>query len=72
MDGKSPTLNTGDLRNEIIDLIVIIEKKNLNYFVIRETILDESFPSTQFKLNEYKERATRHRYKDEGGPFFNL
>ena len=35
--------------------------------VINETKLDESFPNSQFKLNEYEVRARTDRHKHGGG-----
>ena len=47
-----PTYNINSLGNKIIDLSVIIEHLNLDYFVISETKLDD-FPNAQFDLNEH-------------------
>ena len=49
-------LNINSLRNKVID-----------YMVISETKLDESFPNSQFKLNGYEVRAIRDRHKHGGG-----
>ena len=38
-------LNINSLRNKIIDVREVIGKFSLDYFVISETKLDESFPS---------------------------
>ena len=39
----------------------------MDYVVISETELDESFLNTQFKLNGYEIRARRDRHKHGGG-----
>ena len=60
-------LNINSLRNNIIDLGEILKDFPLDYLVIRETKLDESFPNSEFKLNGYEIRARRDRYKHGGG-----
>ena len=59
--------NINSLRNKVIDLGEILEDLPLDYLVISETKLDESFPNSQFKLNEYEIRARRDRHKHGGG-----
>ena len=44
-------LNINSLRNKVIDLGKILKDLPLDYIVISETKLDESFPNSQFKLN---------------------
>ena len=39
----------------------------LDYLIVSETELDNSFPSTQFHINGYKVRARRDRDKNGGG-----
>ena len=46
-------LNKNSVRNKIADLQIIIQNIILDYFVLRETMLDESFPNAQFKLDGY-------------------
>ena len=60
-------LNINSLRNKVIDLGEILKDLPLDYIVIRETKLDESFPNSQFKLNGYEVRARRDRHKHGGG-----
>ena len=43
-------LNINSLKNKIIDLGEILKDLPIDYLVIRETKLDESFPNFQFKL----------------------
>ena len=60
-------LNINSLRNKVIDLGEILKDLPLDYIVISETKLDESFPNSQFKLNGYEVRARRDRHKHGGG-----
>ena len=60
-------LNINCLRNNVIDLGEILKDLPLEYLVISETKLDESFPDSQFKLNGYEIRARRDRHKYGGG-----
>jgi len=60
-------LNINSLRNKISDLSVLISFLQLDYFVLSETKLDSSFPSSQFELNEYEVRGRRDRDKHGGG-----
>ena len=57
-------LNINSLRNKIIDVREVIGKLSLDYFVISETKLDESFPSAQFKISNYEIRNRRDRDKN--------
>ena len=50
-------LDINSLRNKVIDLGEILKDLPLEYLVISETKLDESFPNYQFKLNGYEVRA---------------
>ena len=45
------------MRNKVLDLGEILKDLPLDYLVISETKLDESFPNAQFKLNGYKVRG---------------
>ena len=54
------------MRNKMTDLGEILKDLPLDYLVISETKLDESFPNVQFKLNGYEIRARRDRYKHGG------
>ena len=60
-------LNINSLRNKIIDVREVIGKLSLEYFVISETKLDESFPSAQFNISNYEIRNRRDRDKNGGG-----
>ena len=46
-------LNINSLRNKVIDLGEILKDLPLDYLVISETKLDESFPSSQLKRDGY-------------------
>ena len=60
-------MNLNSLRNKIHDLRLIIHDVPLNYFVISETILDNSFPNAQLTINNYEIRARRDRNKHGDG-----
>ena len=60
-------LNINSLRNKIIDVREVIGKVSLDYLVISETKLDESFPSVQFNISNYEIRNRRDRDKNGGG-----
>ena len=60
-------LNINSLRNKVIDLEENLKDLPLDYIVISETKLDESFPNSQFKLSGYEVRARRDRHKHGGG-----
>ena len=60
-------LNINSLRNKIIDVREVIGKVSLDYLVISETKLDESFPSAQFNISNYEIRNRRDRDKNGGG-----
>ena len=57
-------LNINILRNQ---LTVILKYLSLDYFILSETKLDESFPNAQFTLDGYEIRARRDRNKFGGG-----
>ena len=60
-------LNINSLRNKLTDLRVILKYLSLDYFVLSEMKLDESFPNAQFTLGGYEIRARRDRNKFGGG-----
>ena len=61
-------LNTNSLRNKIHDLrLIIIHDVTIDYFVISETKLDNSFPNAQLIISNYEIRAKRDRDRHEGG-----
>ena len=60
-------LNINSLRNKIIDVREVIGKVSLDYFVISETKLDESFLFAQFNISNYENRNRRDRDKNGGG-----
>ena len=60
-------LNINSLRNKIIDVREVFGKLSLDYFVISETKLGESFPSAQFNISNYEIRNRRDRDKNGGG-----
>ena len=47
-------LNINSLRNKIHDLKLIIHDVPIDYFVISETKLDNSFPNAQLTINKDK------------------
>ena len=55
--------NINSLRNKIHDLRLIIHDVPLDYFVISETKLDNSFPNAQLTISNYEIRARRDRDK---------
>ena len=60
-------LNINSLRNKMHDVRLIINDVQLDYFVISEAKLDNSFPDVQLAINNYEIRARRDRDKQEGG-----
>ena len=60
-------LNINSLRNKIIDLREIISYLQLDYFVLSETKINDSFPSAQFDMSGYEIRARRDRDGMGGG-----
>ena len=59
-------LNINSLRNNLHDLRLIIHVP-IDYFVISETKLDNSFPNAQLTINNYDISANRDRDKQWGG-----
>ena len=60
-------LNINSLRNKITDLRVIMKTLSLDYLILSETKIDESFPTSQFNVEGYEMRARRDRDKFGGG-----
>ena len=60
-------LNINSVRNKIADLQIIIQNILLDYLVLSETKLDESFPNAQFNLDGYEIKVRRDRDKNGGG-----
>ena len=54
-------LNINCVRNKISDLRVLLDDLQLDYFVISETKLDDSFSSARFAVENYEIRARRDR-----------
>ena len=54
-------LNINSLRNKLTDLKVILKYLSLDYFILSETKLDESFLNAQFTLDGYEIRARRDK-----------
>ena len=52
--------------NKIVDLQIIIQSIPLDYHLLSETKLDESFPNGEFNLDGYKIRVRRDRDKNGG------
>ena len=60
-------LNINSLRNKIADLQIFIQNIPLDYLVLSETKLDESFPNAQFNLDGYEIIVRWDRDKNVGG-----
>ena len=60
-------LNINNLRNKIVNLREIILELLLDYLVLSETKIDQSFPTAQFYIKGYEVRARRDRDKHGGG-----
>ena len=60
-------LNIISLRNKVQDLRLIIHDVPLEYFVLSETKLENSFPNAQLTINNYEINAGRDRDKHGGG-----
>ena len=50
-------LNINSVRNKIADLQIIIQNIPLDYLVLSETKLDESFPNARLNLDGYELKA---------------
>ena len=57
-------LNINSLRNKIIDVGEVFGKLQLDYFVLSETKLDDSFSSAQFYIENFKIKNRRDRDKN--------
>ena len=67
---KNPLMgsfNINNLRNKITDLREIVKYLELDYYVIRETKIDESFTSQQFAMNNFGIRSRKDRDCHGGG-----
>ena len=60
-------LNINSLRNKIHDLRQMKHDVPIDYFVISETKLENSFPNAQLTFNNYEIRVRRDRDKHRGG-----
>ena len=60
-------LNINSLWNKIIDLRGVLKHTSLDYFVLSETKLDNSFPCVQSQISDYEIRARRDQNKYGGG-----
>ena len=49
-------LNINSLRKKIVDAREVFEKHQLDYFVLSETKLNDSFPSAQFYIENFEIR----------------
>ena len=59
-------LNINSLRNKIVDATEVFRKLQLDYFVLSEMKLDDSFPSAQFYIENFKIRNRRDRDRNGG------
>ena len=60
-------LNINSLRNKIVDAREVFGKFQLDYFVLSETKLDDSFLSAQFYIENFEIRNRRDRDNGGGG-----
>ena len=60
-------LNINSLRNKIVDVREVFGKLQLDFFVLSEAKLDDSFPSAQFYIENFEIRNRRDRDKNGGG-----
>ena len=60
-------LNINSLRYKVVDLRTLLSKFLPHYFVLVETKLDETFPNSQFGIDQYEIRTQRDRNKNGGG-----
>ena len=59
-------LNINSVRNKTADLEIFIQNIPLDYLVLSETKLDESFPNAHVNLDGYETRARWDRDKNGG------
>ena len=57
-------LNINSFRDKIVDMRIILQDLQLNYFVSNETKLDKKFPTSQFHLSDSEKRARKDRNKN--------
>ena len=60
-------LNIKSLRDKIVDATEVFVKLQLDYFVLSETKLDDSFHSAQCYMENFEIRNQRDRDKNGGG-----
>ena len=60
-------LKINSLRNKVTDLRITFKELSLDYFVLSETKLGESFPTALFTLEGYEIRSRKDRDKYDGG-----
>ena len=60
-------LNINSFKNKTVDLRETILELSVNYLVLIETKIDQSFPTVQFYTKGYEVRARRDRDKHGGG-----
>ena len=60
-------LNINSFRNKIVHLREIILELSLDYLVLSEIKIEQSFPTVQFYIKGYETRARRDRGKHRGG-----
>ena len=60
-------LNINSLRNKITDLRVIMKTLSLDYLILSETKIDESFPTSQFNVKVMKSELGVIEIKFGGG-----
>ena len=60
-------LNINNLRNKIIDIREIFTKIFPDYFVFAETKLGETFPNSQFLIENFEIIKRKDRNKNGGG-----
>ena len=59
-------LNINSLRSKIVDVREVFGKLQLDYFVLSEAKLDDSFPTAQFYIENFEIRNWRDRDKNGG------
>ena len=59
-------LYINSLRNKVIDLRDVILELSVDYLVLSETKIDQSFPAGQFYIKGYEVRARKDRDKHGG------
>ena len=67
---KNPIIayfNLNSLRNKITDLRIFLQHIPLDYLVLSETKLDNSFPIAQFRIPRHEIRARRDQNKYGSG-----